>query len=364
MMVVNTRCDIVTAFGFSNAPSLLALAIHLCASPEIPIYLVLRKRMSSLWTMDCSSAPLLPLDLERQIFEIAALSRPVGIPNLMLVAWRVKEWCAIPEYPCCLKLTLLLRRPLFYHTIAIRRSHAPPVLSEPLDGYPISTAGTILSAIRRDPSTLFHQSVHNLFLPYGVADDMDVTALLAACISVENLWIAEIDDEMLSFASLSPKQLYTNGLPALAPANPFFSQITHLELFAIQEEDTNKFSRLSLIPQLTHLSFNGGDSSPRIPGDWARHSEDIQTQNLLKDIRFMGIHAGADYWSRAETLIAKHRSGEVPVLQFEILEDESQPGPRAIYQPKDQPEGFLRHRFLAYRTLIASKRGALPNLMR
>ncbi|KAJ7664997.1 hypothetical protein B0H17DRAFT_1143473 [Mycena rosella] len=292
--------------------------------------------------MDCSSTPLLPLDLERQIFEIAALSRPVGIPNLMLVAWRVKEWV----------------EPLFYRTIAIRRSHAPPILSEPLDGYPIFTAGTILSAIRRDPPILFHQSVHNLFLPDGVADEMDVTALLSACISVENLWIAEIDDEMLSFASLSPKQLYTNSLPALAPANPFFSQITHLELFAIQEEDTTNFSRLSLIPQLTHLSFNGGGLVAEffflrlletckslsvlvflqgIPGDWARHSEDIQTQDLLKDIRFvamccmsflkdwqMGIHAGADYWSRAETLIAKRRSGELPVLQFEILEDESQ----------------------------------------
>jgi hypothetical protein len=34
----------------------------------------------------------LPLDLERQIFETAALSRPVSIPNMMGVAWRVKHW--------------------------------------------------------------------------------------------------------------------------------------------------------------------------------------------------------------------------------------------------------------------------------
>jgi hypothetical protein len=38
-----------------------------------------------------------PLDLERHIFEMAALSRPAGIPTLMLVAWRVKSWQV-----CCL----------------------------------------------------------------------------------------------------------------------------------------------------------------------------------------------------------------------------------------------------------------------
>jgi hypothetical protein len=39
-----------------------------------------------------SLTPILPTELERQIFELCALSRPVRIPKLMLVAWRVKEW--------------------------------------------------------------------------------------------------------------------------------------------------------------------------------------------------------------------------------------------------------------------------------
>jgi hypothetical protein len=34
----------------------------------------------------------LPPELERVVFEISALSRPIDIPNLMLIAWRVKEW--------------------------------------------------------------------------------------------------------------------------------------------------------------------------------------------------------------------------------------------------------------------------------
>jgi hypothetical protein len=40
------------------------------------------------------SSPLFPLDLERDIFEICALSGLVSIPKLMLVAQRVKVWCA------------------------------------------------------------------------------------------------------------------------------------------------------------------------------------------------------------------------------------------------------------------------------
>ncbi|KAJ7126167.1 hypothetical protein C8R44DRAFT_121208 [Mycena epipterygia] len=41
------------------------------------------------------TAPILPPELERQIYEICALSRPVLIPKLMLVAWRAKEWCVV-----------------------------------------------------------------------------------------------------------------------------------------------------------------------------------------------------------------------------------------------------------------------------
>jgi hypothetical protein len=38
---------------------------------------------------------LSPLDIERLIFEVAALFRPLGIPTLMLVACRVKHWLVL-----------------------------------------------------------------------------------------------------------------------------------------------------------------------------------------------------------------------------------------------------------------------------
>ncbi|KAJ7622098.1 hypothetical protein FB45DRAFT_121814 [Roridomyces roridus] len=36
--------------------------------------------------------PSLPPELERDLFELAAYTRPRSIPKLMLVAWRVKAW--------------------------------------------------------------------------------------------------------------------------------------------------------------------------------------------------------------------------------------------------------------------------------
>lgn len=36
--------------------------------------------------------PFLPMELEREIFEIAAVQNPGGIPSLLLVAKRVLEW--------------------------------------------------------------------------------------------------------------------------------------------------------------------------------------------------------------------------------------------------------------------------------
>jgi hypothetical protein len=38
------------------------------------------------------AGPMLPAELEREIFEIAGLSRPTSIVTLMRVAWRVNEW--------------------------------------------------------------------------------------------------------------------------------------------------------------------------------------------------------------------------------------------------------------------------------
>jgi hypothetical protein len=40
-----------------------------------------------------------PPELERKIIELAAHDHPICMPTLMLVAWRVKEWCVVFNRP-------------------------------------------------------------------------------------------------------------------------------------------------------------------------------------------------------------------------------------------------------------------------
>jgi hypothetical protein len=64
-------------------PNMITLAS--CTEPRRPRFANIHSSMSS-------SLPTLPSELEREIFEICAVSRPVCIPKLVLVAQRVKEW--------------------------------------------------------------------------------------------------------------------------------------------------------------------------------------------------------------------------------------------------------------------------------
>ncbi|KAJ7887662.1 hypothetical protein B0H14DRAFT_3430691 [Mycena olivaceomarginata] len=57
-----------------------------------------------------SSSPMLPAELEREVFEICSLSRPVSIPTLMLIAKRVKEWIE--------PLLYRVKPPKFFHDTA------------------------------------------------------------------------------------------------------------------------------------------------------------------------------------------------------------------------------------------------------
>ncbi|KAJ6557547.1 hypothetical protein B0H19DRAFT_1261159 [Mycena capillaripes] len=58
--------------------------------------------------------------------------------------------------------------------------------------------------------------------------------------------------------------------------------------------------------------------------DLARDPRFVMMSNLLhlKD-RHMGVHAGLDYWNRAEDFIAKRRSGEIGALKYTIPGDAS-----------------------------------------
>ncbi|KAJ7088102.1 hypothetical protein C8R44DRAFT_892901 [Mycena epipterygia] len=273
------------------------------------------------WTQLLNSQPFLPSWNDRSLKP--ALLGPAGIPKLMLVAWRIKEWV----------------EPLLYRIIALGRGQLPML--------PAITSKFLLSAINQRPS-FFHGTVRHLMVA-GVKTTT-FESILSVCTSVDNLWVNhDLAQLQTIMEPLRLKHLYTKTLPflrTLTPLHPFFSQITHLELMDTWE-GLETWSELYLIPQLTHLSFIVGVFFPlcvELLGMckslavlvFLRSPSPSSVAELSHDFRFvvmqcfcyhldwqMGVHAGRDYWSCAESFIAKRRSGEIDALQYEILVNES-----------------------------------------
>ncbi|KAJ7101793.1 hypothetical protein C8R44DRAFT_887975 [Mycena epipterygia] len=141
-------------------------------------------------------------------------------------------------------------------------------------------------------------------------------------------------------------------LRTLPPIHPCFSQITHLEMMDSRHA-LESWSALALIPQLTHLAVND-DAFVPLCGELLetcaslavlvfimrsemgplyeagcstdfrfvaiRSSLGARSSHVLQDWQ-MGACTGMDYWSGAESFIAKRRSGEVDALQYHIPDD-------------------------------------------
>ncbi|KAF7365745.1 hypothetical protein MVEN_00448300 [Mycena venus] len=275
-------------------------------------------------------SPTLPPELESQIFEIYALSRPRSIPRLMLVAKRVKEWM----------------EPLLYRTMAVGSER-------PIAGFPSYSGDIVMATIRDKPPSFFFSAVRNLatmnFNTY------DVEAVLAACSGVENLWLPGLKEAWMPLiAALPLKRLCTDCYPilrALPPTHQVFSRLTHLELedLITDPEDCNALATpLSSLPRLTHLSFSLSGLIPLCPrmlescaglralvclNTYAISSYNAHEPALAQDVRFVvmrlpryvedwyaGAQSGADYWSRAETFIAERRAKKRDPFQYVIPE--------------------------------------------
>ncbi|KAF7352346.1 hypothetical protein MVEN_01198300 [Mycena venus] len=126
-----------------------------------------------------SCPPTLPPELEREIFERCALSRPVSIPKLVLVAQRAKHWV----------------EPLLYRTMAVGNDYRP------IDGFLVYPADAMASVFgTKSPG--FFDGVCNLMLSEYTAPDILTTRILAACTGLENLWINYVADERIPLLEL------------------------------------------------------------------------------------------------------------------------------------------------------------------
>ncbi|KAJ7089494.1 hypothetical protein C8R43DRAFT_1050600 [Mycena crocata] len=276
--------------------------------------------------------PFLPVELEREIFELAAHSRPCSVPTLMLVASRVKAWV----------------EPLLYGTIFVAQSYEP----EP-SGYPtLSGSDSFLDVIRAKPTTLLRASVRHVF-----ASSQDATWLLSTCLQIENLFVIGLglEEHLTTLAALQLKRLCCSlveiflSISKIDFTHQLFSHLTHLWHFA-HVGKAELWSGLALIPHLTHLTFShpgflplylgfldtckslrvlvhrefGGGSYETEGGTvqlaenhrfvWMNHtnSTDYQADWLV------GAHTGTDFWSKAEDFVARRKAGQIPAGQYSL----------------------------------------------
>ncbi|KAJ7041439.1 hypothetical protein C8F04DRAFT_1230464 [Mycena alexandri] len=268
--------------------------------------------------MDLQPEPSLPSDLERKIFELCAISRPVSIPKLILVAWRVKEWV----------------EPLLYRTVVLHGSTT-------IDGYPTFTQSALIRVMGRNPA-LLRSSVRNLYLhqPYGVTRNDIIMNTLSYFPAVENLSLGakfgEIKTQsdataMKLIADMPLKRFCGDFRPLLRDfplTHPFFAHITHLGLMQPLHSATvsRGFSPLPTSPSITPTSFLNALRFYKM--EWCQK----YLAPLSHDPRFLameeawyvedwhiGVREGLDFWARAEDFIARRRTGEINLLQYEIF---------------------------------------------
>jgi len=278
--------------------------------------------------------PRLPLDLERSIFETTAFEHPSTIPNLMLIAWRVKAWI----------------EPQLYRMVSSTHPRSAHLPVAPLD---------ILSRDLAHKCPTVFRGVKHLFL-YTAKDTSKVDAVLAACASITDLFLyVPLRGSLPTLASMpSLRRLVIQPRTFLAfdPDHPIFRTVTHLELLEISKsaEAEDACTKLALMPNLTHLALNSIEIydalSPSLEAfDHLRcmvmlSSEERREMDmdeippsLAEDERFLWIgqtqtdsyedwlrsaHTGETYWVVADEFIAARRAGKVDRSCYSICDED------------------------------------------
>ncbi|KAJ6480418.1 hypothetical protein C8R45DRAFT_1155492 [Mycena sanguinolenta] len=272
--------------------------------------------------MDSPETLALPMDLEREIFELAAFLYPECMLTLVLVAQRVRIWI----------------QPMLFRTLSIHDGTPTGFSRLPLS--------TVAKLVKFHPSALdYTRNVcFNVHIP-GVAAD-----LIYRCERIVNLaFIGRIEIqypeiiledhplERLSFALTAFKDLFPFPDP-FDGSNPLFSHITHLDILDLRIDGWRTWSGLAQMPKLTHLaSFQAAMSASVVQGV-LKHCKRLEvlvfvynsqaqlegahaSAQLTDDPRFVmlvvddrlvdwevGARGGEDHWAVANALVKKRLS--------------------------------------------------------
>ncbi|KAJ6493186.1 hypothetical protein C8R45DRAFT_1136197 [Mycena sanguinolenta] len=262
------------------------------------------------------SAPRLPPELERQIFELTANSHPKAIPTLLLVAHRVKIWL----------------EPILYSVV---------VFSKPIPGHVLFDPEHPSFTMR---STAVSRYIKKLCISYAEFPRRSLDPILVNGSAVQDLALVGAHSGLAPFLSRMPlRRLSTELAYLFRPAcfdftHPLFSRITHLELTDdLEIARWEDWRGLTTIPNLTHLAFLMQKSLlifqnilTACPGLqvliflYFYSNPGSGLWSLAHDARFVcirgpsfytdwetGARGGDDFWVRAEKFIAQRNSGEI-----------------------------------------------------
>ncbi|KAJ6555993.1 hypothetical protein B0H19DRAFT_1151724 [Mycena capillaripes] len=301
------------------------------------------------WKNTSLGEPKLPPELEREIFEIAAVSHPTTIPTLMLKAGRVRDWI----------------EPLLYRIVMITSSRRR------ICGFSNVPLEILLQVITIKPPS-FLEGIKYLLLADTFAPS-SVRAILAACRGVRHLMAhshVPLTSHLNSLADLRCLTRLTVHIEELFPrtidfTHPLFRNVTHLELFDFPLRLNTSHALcigLPLIPNLTHFAFNGEsltiDLRPILSTTLSHlqcvaavtQDADLEgmdaAHTLSDDERFVcigqtnyyndwvqGAIGGEDFWAIAEAFITRDALGKSTVLgtvfPIEMFREEFNYGPRA-----------------------------------
>ncbi|KAJ7757569.1 hypothetical protein B0H16DRAFT_1823917 [Mycena metata] len=187
-----------------------------------------------------SADPVLPVELERLIFELAAWQDPETIFALILVAKRVCMWI----------------EPELYHIVLFRKRLLPMLESKPAE--------------------FLRQHIHHLAIPAGI-EYADVVRILSTCTDVHNLAIwnntATRPELLPLLCKLTNLQRLSTTLFALCggfdarlrippPEELPFANLTHLDIFGLFPEQL--WPVFKMLPRLTHLSLSTNTQPPAL----------------------------------------------------------------------------------------------------
>ncbi|KAJ6556313.1 hypothetical protein B0H19DRAFT_1262391 [Mycena capillaripes] len=297
--------------------------------------------MDAFSTDEATPEPKLPQELERIIFELAALSHPNGIPTLLRTAWRVKEWV----------------EPLLYRVVFSSSCIADSIRR--MDAFAVVPVTVLLNKIRNSSPSFTNSAVRCIFLDgASLLDPSTFNTIIGACPRVWNLFLyavaipehaAALDTlQCLHRLTVDLEQLCRTG--AIQFTRPLFHNLTHLEILDCSSPrlSFDLCTGLAFMPHLTHIAFNSTyrwrnpdmsfihawhqivqpntrlqflvflmpSLAPLNLVDMAQpNPEDIRVVCITQtDFRLDWLRSAAggdDYWTLAEAFVAAKRAGRV-----------------------------------------------------